>query len=89
MLEHLLIQNYALIHHLDIRFFRGFSAITGETGAGKSILMDALDLVLGKRADTQVLLSPDKSASSRVYSPIQATGLVLSSNCITWMKSQR
>jgi DNA repair protein RecN (Recombination protein N) len=60
MLEHLLIQNYALIHHLDIRFHRGFSAITGETGAGKSILMDALDLVLGKRADTQVLLSPDR-----------------------------
>jgi DNA repair protein RecN (Recombination protein N) len=60
MLQQLYIQNYALISHLDIRFFTGFTAITGETGAGKSILMDALDLVLGKRADTQVLLDPDR-----------------------------
>ncbi len=58
MLIHLDIENYALIEHLDISFFKGFSAITGETGAGKSILVDALDLVLGKRADTQVLLDP-------------------------------
>ena len=60
MLKHLFIQNYALIDNLDIRFFQGFTAITGETGAGKSILMDALDLVLGKRADTQVLLDPGR-----------------------------
>ena len=58
MLIHLAIENYALIDHLDIAFYKGFTAITGETGAGKSILMDALDLVLGKRADTQVLLDP-------------------------------
>jgi len=58
MLIHLTIENYALIDHLDIDFHRGFTAITGETGAGKSILIDALDLVLGKRADTQVLLDP-------------------------------
>jgi DNA repair protein RecN (Recombination protein N) len=58
MLIHLTIENYALIDHLDINFHKGFTAITGETGAGKSILMDALDLVLGKRADTQVLLDP-------------------------------
>jgi DNA repair protein RecN (Recombination protein N) len=60
MLVHLSIENYALIDHLDIDFFKGFTAITGETGAGKSILMDALDLVLGKRADTQVLLDPSR-----------------------------
>ncbi len=60
MLEHLIIQNYALIDNLDIPFYGGFTAITGETGAGKSILMDALDLVLGKRADTQVLLNTDR-----------------------------
>jgi DNA repair protein RecN (Recombination protein N) len=60
MLIHLAIENYALIDHLDIDFYKGFTAITGETGAGKSILMDALDLVLGKRADTQVLLDPTK-----------------------------
>jgi DNA repair protein RecN (Recombination protein N) len=60
MLTHLAIDNYALIDHLDIDFYQGFTAITGETGAGKSILLDALDLVLGKRADVQVLLDPKK-----------------------------
>ncbi len=60
MLSRLYIENYALINHLDIEFSRGFSAITGETGAGKSILMDALELVLGKRADVQALLDPDR-----------------------------
>jgi DNA repair protein RecN (Recombination protein N) len=58
MLTYLAIENYALIDHLDIGFYQGFTAITGETGAGKSILVDALDLVLGKRADTQFLLDP-------------------------------
>jgi DNA repair protein RecN (Recombination protein N) len=60
MLNHLVIENYALIDHLDISFHKGFTAITGETGAGKSILVDALDLVLGKRADMQVLLDPGR-----------------------------
>jgi DNA repair protein RecN (Recombination protein N) len=59
MLTHLTIENYALIDHLKIDFYKGFSAITGETGAGKSILVDALDLVLGKRADNQFLLNPN------------------------------
>jgi DNA repair protein RecN (Recombination protein N) len=60
MLTHLTIENYALIDHLDIDFHKGFTAITGETGAGKSILVDALDLVLGKRADNQFLLDPGR-----------------------------
>lgn len=60
MLQHLSIQNYALIRHLELEFSQGFSVITGETGAGKSILLGALDLIVGKRADTRVLL--DKSA---------------------------
>ncbi len=55
MLKHLLIENYALIEKLDIDFDRGFSIITGETGAGKSILVGALSLILGQRADTKVL----------------------------------
>ena len=59
MLSHLFIQNYALIMHLDIDFNGGLTVITGETGAGKSILVGALSLILGKRADTHVLL--DKS----------------------------
>lgn len=60
MLSHLFIQNYALIRHLDIDFHSGLSVITGETGAGKSILLGAMGLVLGKRADMHVLF--DKSS---------------------------
>ncbi len=60
MLTSLSIKNYALIDFLSIKFEKGFSAITGETGAGKSILLGALAIILGKRADTGVL--SDKAA---------------------------
>jgi len=53
MLRHLEIRNYALIEHLEIDFSNGFSVMTGETGAGKSIIMGALSLVLGQRADAK------------------------------------
>ncbi len=56
MLIRLHIRNYAIIDDLEISFERGLNIITGETGAGKSILMGALGLVLGNRADTSVLL---------------------------------
>jgi len=55
MLKHIEIRNYALIEHFDIDFDGGLSVITGETGAGKSIMMGALALVLGQRADTKVI----------------------------------
>ena len=55
MLKHLHIQNYALISHLDIDFENGFSVLTGETGAGKSIILGALALVLGARADSKAI----------------------------------
>ncbi|MBO4666186.1 MAG: DNA repair protein RecN [Paludibacteraceae bacterium] len=55
MLQHLHIQNYALITHLDIDFQEGFSALTGETGAGKSIILGALALVMGSRADLKTI----------------------------------
>ena len=55
MLQHLYIQNYALIEKLSASFPEGFSVITGETGAGKSILLGALGFVLGDRVDTGVL----------------------------------
>ncbi|NQD71473.1 DNA repair protein RecN [Sphingobacterium shayense] len=51
MLTRLFIKNYALIEHLDIRFDEGLNIITGETGAGKSIIMGALGLILGNRVD--------------------------------------
>ena len=55
MLKHLEIANYALIEQLSIDFGTGLSVVTGETGAGKSIMMGALALVLGQRADTKVI----------------------------------
>jgi len=60
MLKSLFIQNYALIHELELDFHPGLTIISGETGAGKSILLGALSLVLGQRADTQVLLDQSK-----------------------------
>lgn len=62
MLQQLSISNYTIIRQLDIRFEEGFSVITGETGAGKSILLDALTLVLGQRADTSVLRDKTKKS---------------------------
>ena len=55
MISNLSISNYAIIKELNISFNQGFTTITGETGAGKSILLGALSLILGERADTQVL----------------------------------
>ncbi len=55
MLKHLYIKNYALIDELDINFESGFSVITGETGAGKSIILGAIGLLLGQRADSKVV----------------------------------
>lgn len=60
MLTSISIQNYALIDHLEVIPDKGLTTITGETGAGKSIVLGALQLLLGQRADTKVLLKDDK-----------------------------
>jgi DNA repair protein RecN (Recombination protein N) len=60
MLHQLHIHNYAIIVDLHVRFSNHLNIITGETGAGKSILMGALSLILGERADTSVLLNKEK-----------------------------
>jgi DNA repair protein RecN (Recombination protein N) len=60
MLKKLHIQNYAIIDEIEISFSSQLNIITGETGAGKSILMGALSLILGERADPSVLLKTDK-----------------------------
>ncbi|MBC7828174.1 MAG: DNA repair protein RecN [Chitinophagaceae bacterium] len=60
MLKKLYIQNYAIIDEIEIDFSAKLNVITGETGAGKSILMGALSLILGDRADTNVLMNRDK-----------------------------
>jgi DNA repair protein RecN (Recombination protein N) len=59
MLKRLDIQNFAIIKHETLHFEKGFHVITGETGAGKSILLGALQLVLGKRADSSILHDSD------------------------------
>jgi len=60
MLRKLEIQNYAIIDKLEIDFPTGLTIITGETGAGKSILLGALGLIMGKRADTKVLFDQER-----------------------------
>ncbi len=60
MLQQLSINNFAIIDELKVKFDEGFSIITGETGAGKSIILGALGLILGKRADLSLLKSSEK-----------------------------
>ena len=55
MLKQLYIKDFTLIDTLDMRFFPGFSVITGETGAGKSIILGAINLLLGQRADMKLI----------------------------------
>ena len=55
MLKRLYIKNFTLIDELDIDLYQGFSVITGETGAGKSIILGAIGLLLGQRADSKVI----------------------------------
>ncbi|MCC8072326.1 MAG: DNA repair protein RecN [Bacteroidales bacterium] len=62
MLETLHISNYALIESVDITFHAGFNIITGETGAGKSIMLGALSLLLGARADSKAVRQADKKS---------------------------
>ena len=75
MLQTLHIENYALIRRTDIRFDGGFVAITGETGAGKSIMLGALGLLLGQRADTAVLAEKDKKCVVEATFDVAGLGL--------------
>jgi DNA repair protein RecN (Recombination protein N) len=60
MLRKLSIQNYTIIEELEIDFSSQLNILTGETGAGKSIIVGALSLILGQRADTNTLLNREK-----------------------------
>lgn len=76
MLESLHISNYALIDSIDIDFHPGFNVITGETGAGKSIILGALSLLLGGRADSKVVTDPNaKSVIEAVFTVGDYLGL--------------
>jgi DNA repair protein RecN (Recombination protein N) len=74
MLQRLSIQNYAIIAELEIIFGKGLNIITGETGAGKSILVGALGLVLGDRADSSVLSDPSRKAFVEAVFRLSAPG---------------
>lgn len=88
MLVHLTIKNYALIRELDIDIPEGFVVITGETGAGKSILLGALSLILGQRADISLL--SDKKKKCIVEGSFKITGYgmedVFMGNDLDWQE---
>lgn len=75
MLTQLSIKNYALINDLSVNFGPGFTTITGETGAGKSILLGALSLILGKRADLSVLQDKERKCIIEAEFDIAKYGL--------------
>ena len=75
MIKRLLIQNYALIEALELEFPSGLTIITGETGAGKSILLGALGLIMGNRADSRSLFDENKKCVVEAYFSIEKYGL--------------
>lgn len=72
MLNRLSIINYALIDSLDIHFDKGLNILTGETGAGKSIILGALSLILGQRAESQYFFNQDRKCVIEGYFDIEA-----------------
>ena len=75
MLAQLYIKNYALIDELDVSFDEGLTIITGETGAGKSILLGGLSLVLGKRVDFSNIKNTDNKSIIECTFNIEAYNL--------------
>ncbi len=71
MITRLHVKNYAIIESLEIKFSDGLTIITGETGAGKSILLGALGLIMGNRADTRVLYNSDSKCVVEAYFDIK------------------
>lgn len=90
MLESLIIKNYALIDDLNLKFTPGLTIVTGETGAGKSIMLDALSLLLGERAETKAI--SDKSRKSVIEaifsSPSPELSKLLTDNGIEWNSAE-
>lgn len=80
MLRRLFVKDFVIVDRLDLEFDRGFGALTGETGAGKSILVDALSLALGERADAAVVRAGCEKAE--VAAEFDAEGPLL-----TWLRA--
>ena len=75
MLQHLYIRNFTLIDELDLDFHSGFSVITGETGAGKSIILGAIGLLLGQRADSKSVKSGHEKCTIEAHFDLSKYGL--------------
>ena len=75
MIRNLYIENYALIEKLNLSLFDGFSTITGETGAGKSIILGALSLLRGQRADTKAIKNGAKKCVVEARFAVAGYGL--------------
>ncbi|MCK5895157.1 MAG: AAA family ATPase, partial [Cocleimonas sp.] len=92
MLTHIYIRDFAIIDTLDLELETGMSALTGETGAGKSILVDAIGLVLGDRADSgvvrygakqaEITLSVDITNTTMAKKWLEAQALYVDNTCI-------
>ena len=72
MIQHIRIENYTLIEHLSVDLPEGFTSITGETGAGKSMFIGALSLLMGQRCDTSVLKDKNKKTIVEAVFDIEA-----------------
>ena len=75
MIRHLHIENYALIEHLDLDLHHGFSVITGETGAGKSIIIGAIGLLMGQRADSRAIKTGAKRCVVEIEFDVRNYGM--------------
>ncbi len=80
MLTHLTISDFALVQHLDLQFERGMTVVSGETGAGKSIMLDALALTLGDRADINLIASGKDRAE--IHSTFDLAGI---DSAVSWL----
>ena len=67
MLTRLIIKNFAIIEDIDISFNEGLTVITGETGAGKSLIIDSINLLLGDRASVEMIRNGEEKASITGY----------------------
>lgn len=85
MLTHLIIRNFAIIEYLEIPFKSGFTVLTGETGAGKSIIIDALNLILGGRATAEVIRTDEDEA---VVEAIFELGDATRNRIAAWLDAQ-
>src|SRR4249920_3727874 len=84
MLSLIRVKNYAVIDEVELEFARGFSVMTGETGAGKSILVDALGLALGDRADAAAV----RTGAERAEISVQFDGLAKNHVAAGWLEER-